>query len=48
MKDEKERGGGRDSWKRKEWKREMKGGGHEMSEMEEDSGREKNLNAFLF
>jgi hypothetical protein len=24
------------------------GGGHEMAEMEEDSGREKNLSAFLF
>jgi hypothetical protein len=41
MKDEKEKGGGRDSSVRREWKREMKRGGHEMGEMEEDSGREK-------
>jgi hypothetical protein len=41
MKDEKERGGGRDSSVRREWKREMKRGGHEIDEMEEDFGREK-------
>jgi hypothetical protein len=33
MKYEKERGGGRDSSVRREWKREMKRGGHEMGEM---------------